>query len=50
MVRDKLQVCLTLRLEVSVEKVMRTPRLERRTLNIHIPFFSYDLAKIAGDK
>ena len=41
---------LTRRLEVPAEEVMCTPRLERRTLNIHVPFLSFDLAKMACDK
>ena len=41
---------LTRRIEVPSAEVLCTVRREKRTLNIHVPFLSFDLAKMACDK
>ena len=41
---------LTQRIEVPSAEVLCTARREKRTLNIHVPFLSFDLAKMACDK
>ena len=41
---------LTSRIEVPTAECLCTEQNERRTVNIHVPFLSFDLAKMACDK